>query len=413
MRLLVLLGAGSSCAQVTPGDKHGARLPLVDELNSEVLKWARQYATVTNTPDYFARLWQQRTDYNQKDPLLRTGDAVNFEQVLGDSYALWNGLRGAPFGDPVFSKAAEALGFKDDEASFYNAGEQIRHILSAIALRFRESSQSFEAGADQSPVFGSYRKLLGGLGRSFDLGIYNLNYDTVAYKGRPGLLFTGFDEMGNFQPGDVHDREQWNFIYHLHGSVHFSYPEVPVDRIVWKDSLVDDFIDSMEVPTEGPDRRVRIASTVITGGWKLEQLQEEPFQTYYSSFRRHAYQADAIVIGGYGFGDSHINSVITNAIAHRRRKVPVLIIDKAEMDGAPKLGQVVVPGRTASPWERAQSTLRFTGLNKPGPIAVPYFPGFEFLDDYRAPTALWTGGFETASSVSEAMVRWLRLGSFQ
>jgi len=384
----------------------------VGELNSEVLTWAKQHATVMRTPDYFARLWQLRTEYNRRDPFLGFDQTVNFEQVLGDCYALWNGLRGAPFGDPVFFKAAESLSFKDGESGFSNAGEQIRHILEATALRFRESSQSFEAGADQSPAFASYRELLQGLGDNFDLGIYNLNYDTVAYKGAPGLLFTGFDELGDFQPGNVHDREQWNFIYHLHGSVHFCYPERPVDRIVWKDKLGGDFIDTLDIPTEGSDRRVRIASTVITGGWKLEQLQDEPFQTYYSSFRRHAYQADAIMIGGYGFGDSHINSVITNAIYNRRRKVPVLILERAEMGGAPKLGKLAEPGRKISPWERSQSTLRLSGMSKPGPAAVSKHPGFEFLDDYRAPTALWTGGFETAASNVEAVVRWLKMGTF-
>jgi len=88
-------------------------------------------------------------------------------------------------------------------------------------------------------------------------------------------------------------------------------------------------------------------------------LQDEPFQSYYSSFRRHAYQADAILIGGYGFNDKHINSVITNAIGNRRRKVPVLIIAKTAMGEAPKLGQVFAPGQSPSIWLLAQSTLRF------------------------------------------------------
>ena len=84
MKLLILLGAGSSCGQSVSAEKIGMNFPLVEELNAEVLKWAAHHAIVTSTTDFFGRLWQLRAEYNQSDPVVTSDQRVNFEQVLGD-----------------------------------------------------------------------------------------------------------------------------------------------------------------------------------------------------------------------------------------------------------------------------------------------------------------------------------------
>ena len=57
----------------------------------------------------------------------------------------------------------------------------------------------------------------------FDVGIYNLNYDAVALTAWPEA-FTGFNSAGDFDPITVHQRREWDFLYHLHGSVYHTLP---------------------------------------------------------------------------------------------------------------------------------------------------------------------------------------------
>jgi len=88
-KLLVLLGAGSSCS-------HG--LPSVAELDSFLLDEARAVSRRPPSPqDYFELLWRNREDYyspvqSQYRP------ALNYEVVLGDLFALANWVKDRPYG---------------------------------------------------------------------------------------------------------------------------------------------------------------------------------------------------------------------------------------------------------------------------------------------------------------------------
>ena len=115
MKLLILLGAGSSCGQPA---SDGAKFPLLSELNSETKKWAEEYAA--NSLDCYGHLWKLRFDYNAGYEWL---EPVNFEQVLGDFHSLLNGLRRSPFGDPVLAKAAKAIGFPDDDGQWFGRAQ--------------------------------------------------------------------------------------------------------------------------------------------------------------------------------------------------------------------------------------------------------------------------------------------------
>ena len=84
-----------------------------------------------------------------------------------------------------------------------------------------------------SEPMGKFGSILGRLRQDFEVGIYNLNYDTVAASTWPEA-FLGFDEAGCFRAGSMHQRRDWGFIYHLHGSVHHSLSGPFGDRIEWR-----------------------------------------------------------------------------------------------------------------------------------------------------------------------------------
>jgi len=89
--------------------------------------------------------------------------------------------------------------------------EMVNHFVDACAL----------ASSAKTAEIAELGRFLAALQQEFDIGIITLNYDNIFTQALPGL-HTGFDSVGKFDPMSVFTRtEQWNFIYHLHGSVHF------------------------------------------------------------------------------------------------------------------------------------------------------------------------------------------------
>lgn len=165
------------------------------------------------------------------------------------------------------------------------------------------------------------------------MGIYNLNYDTAALVACQNA-YVGFGKTGNFEADVVHRRSRWDFVYHLHGSVHYSLRSRTGGPICWRQDLADteSFFDSLE--GSASDKRSEGKSfprtALIAGGFKLDQLLIEPFHSLHATFVRHLYAADAILIGGYGFGDVHINRALQNRLVVAHEKPPVMVLDLAD-----------------------------------------------------------------------------------
>jgi hypothetical protein len=173
----------------------------------------------------------------------------------------------------------------------------------------RECSRSLDT---RSAAFTGYRDLLAQLREDFDVGIYNLNYDNVAVTAWPEA-FTGFPD-GKFDPRAVGTRREWDFIYHVHGSVHYSFCDPPFTRALeWRSLDRTDFVDCRDGNPELVSGFLPMQpTTLVAGGYKLDQLLADPAQTFHASLVRHAHEADAFLIVGYGFGDVHVNRALRN-----------------------------------------------------------------------------------------------------
>ena len=451
-RLLVVLGAGSSVEQ---------DFPNTQELGLEIAGWAREHFErvgrasegghlPSQWPDYYGLLWKNRENYHSGVPdevkgLAEHRTAPNYERVLGDLHALMNGVLGKPYGDPIYQWITKADVFKDlgiapDGAdwedlrsgkNFHAVQGQLKALCTRLAARIRGNSVRFEIELENgrgTEAFEPYREIFLGLSQEFDLGVYNLNYDTVALNALPHA-FVGFHRKnGRFVPSEVLSRPDWNFLYHLHGSVHHRIrfeSRVMEDpdfgqKITWYNDLSqtgdgEDWEDAGDVAMKSDGKRVLLTS-LIAGGWKLDQLQDEPFLTFYSSFVRHVHEADAILIGGYGFGDLHVNSILRNALRARSRsgRPPVIVL------GHNKGGRPIA-NRDADPWSSAMATTlrvpvkRFRDFQHRSeahwtnlPHKVP--PGeFEQLVDANRPIpiATWNWGFNAAAPKISEIIKWL------
>jgi hypothetical protein len=255
--------------------------------------------------------------------------------------ALASWVTPSPFGNAL-SEAIRDSGLSErftwsspssDERFFYRLIlNQLAYLLEKLADYMRERSRTLKKDA---PEFENYRTILSRLRDEFEIGIYNLNYDNVAVSAWPDA-FTGFRD-GEFDARGIGLRREWEFIYHLHGSVHHSFPDDPPFALglVWKDNLDSTFKNSQQplIPNMGQEFTPIVPTTLIAGGFKLDQLLADPFQTFHAALIRHAHEADAVLIAGYGFGDVHVNRALQNRYSlspyDASRRPPVVVLTKS------------------------------------------------------------------------------------
>jgi hypothetical protein len=399
-KLLVILGAGSSIP---------CNMPSVACLDGKMQNWGQAWATAHGSPDYFAALWQDIETYYRSGKH-RPPPRVNFEKVLGEMIALSHWMTPPPQGDTLRQTACDGappprLTFPApmDYGPAVAVRDQFSHLSKKLAKHMRMRSRSIDRAA--TSVL-KYKALFDGLRGRFDVGVYNLNYDAVALTAWPDA-YVGFD-AGAFDAAAVHARSEWGFIYHLHGSVHHSLVR---DRIKWWRDLAGEFFDghpglSTDVRSEGKSFP---KTTLVAGGFKLDQLLVEPFHSLHAALVRHVYEADAVLIGGYGFADVHVNRALRNRLADRAAedRPPVMILDRAGDRTDPMAFRHDL-------WAREVCrTLSTDGhfFHEPG-HASPPVPhelaakgSFEVASLHRV--ALWHGGFVEAESRLDGIVPWL------
>jgi hypothetical protein len=400
-KLLMILGSGSS---VSLG------LPSVADLDGELRCWGQEWASAHHCPDYFEALRQSTAKYYNSVTYSSSRPPANFEKTLGEMLALSHWMTPSPDGDTLRQVACNGhappdLVFPESEkhGPAITLRVQLGHLLSKLAGHMRSRSLAIDTAGER---FRQYAALFDHMRDHFDVGIFNLNYDTAAIAAMQGAS-TGFGDDGTFEPRAVHSRSRWDFVYHLHGSVHHSLVRPNVKQICWRADLAGEFFDTDE--GVGPDmrseQRLFPVTTLLAGGFKLDQLLVEPFQSLHAALVRGVYDADAILIGGYGFGDAHVNHVLKNRLTTAGDRPPVLIVDKRSRGAVSAAND-----RWATDLCNALRTnghfFREVDRNLSSPHTEAAINGsFEVAELHRV--ALWNGDFAEASSRVDDMVAWL------
>jgi len=256
-------------------------------------------------------------------------------------------------------------------------------------------------------MFQSYRRIFDTLRDRFDVGVYNLNYDNVAFTALPDA-YVGFDESGRFDAVEVQARREFGFIYHLHGSVHHTLKGVFANSMGWQKDLSGSFDDGDfgRSQNDASDGKSMPKTTLIAGGHKLDQLLPEPFQTLYSAFVRHVHEADAIIIGGYGFTDVHVNRALRNRFESGKPRAPVVILDFAQDNADP-----IKFRRDAWVHNMWQCLVVQDDFYEPGhsspPIVRELKRGRGFEVSRGSKIAIWHGGFVEAEWRIKTICGWL------
>jgi hypothetical protein len=403
-KLLVILGAGSSIP---------CGMPSVATINLKMKEWCRNYRwpykpsfNADRGEGIFNDLWKIGKQY-YKNRFWRDPDiSVDFEKVLREMMAVASWVTPSPQGNVLRlavqdSRLLECFKWYSSlmETPYGCRNvilEEVGHLSGKLAAYIRACSNTLRV---ESLAFQTYKAMLSRLRQEFDVGVYNLNYDNVALSAWPDA-FTGFAD-GEFDPRSVVGRTEWRFIYHLHGSVHHSLNSW--NCIEWRDDLTEDFRDSVpEAPIIGEGFKPIVPTTLIIGGFKLDQFLPDPFQTFYASLVRHAHEADAILIAGYGFGDVHVNQTLRNRCLHAPCRI--VIIDKTE----PSLGWTEY---RSDLWTlELRHALADIGFQRKEKIKnfQQLVAGNELEKDLRDQVAIWHKGFIEAAECLDIVLDWLR-----
>lgn len=412
-KLLVILGAGSSIP---------CGMPSVENIDKQMKCWSREWEPESPTDagrDVFNVLWDAfERYYGTNHYCIRP----NYERVLGEMIMLASWLSPPPFGTPFADAVRDSRTVceldwlhdcSDKNAARKRVLEQHSFLFKKLANYMRNLSQALALDIHK-PAFSDYVEFFHKLQEHFELGIYNLNYDTIAHTAWPEA-FTGFDSSGAFDPLCISQRREWGFIYHIHGSVHHCISHETIRPwIIWKEELGEAFTDSgISAADMAQNFKSIPLTTLIAGGFKLDQLLADPYQTFYSTLVRHVYEADAILIVGYGFGDLHVNRVLRNRFEgpnHDDRPHPqVAILEKS----CPQRYRTARLGiHEFWSWELTH-TLKTSFKKGSGRPSLDNRTVKDFIEhamfetDTNNRVAIWHGGFREALSAVHKITSWL------
>ena len=122
---------------------------------------------------------------------------------------------------------------------------------------------------------------------------------------------------------------------------------------------------------------------------------------------RHVYAADAILIGGYGFADVHINRALRNRLVIPGMKPPVLVLDRAGSKTGPMAFRQDFWANELCAALNASASHYLEPAHTPQLLLSELAArgAFEVSAPHRV--ALWYGGFGEAATRLDGIVPWL------
>jgi hypothetical protein len=218
--------------------------------------------------------------------------------------------------------------------------------------------EKFKKAAD---YYSGFRRLQQAL--QFPLKIFSLNYDLCFERVVGGEEFrveTGFGREGEenhwewrrFDEPSVESDRPEIYLYKLHGSIN------------WKRDAAGNLFAVDHAGSNIPASEMQV---IFGREFKLEA--GDPYLFYAFEFRRSTLEARAVVAVGYGFGDDHINKMLSQAVRHDGNKRIVVVSNVAEANSKDKAAEVaaklaidsncitIVPGTAKSFLDRADIDL--------------------------------------------------------
>jgi hypothetical protein len=311
-KLLIVAGAGASV-------EFG--MPSVGEIDYLFNDWALEILPLKddNTKSLYTWVKEQVENYASQNKRNRMGAIMNFESILFTIQNLsglhrdedWQSFnnRIMPFVD--LKDVPEVMRFGQERIANGDDFAQLQsYLIDKLLVHIREKCSTLRN--DKSVELDLLSDFFNELKKKYEIGIINLNYDNVILSALPDIE-TGYDRRTGTFSRDRLNSTNWNFCFHMHGSVHFDMKgsETELHKIQWNDDLKSVFSSNSSGrsgidTTEGVHH---IQSSIITGLDKANQILREPFGPYFMRIDHLVHEADAILFLGYGFADMHLNKM--------------------------------------------------------------------------------------------------------
>ncbi len=335
-KLLIVTGAGASI-------EFG--LPSVKQIDNLLENWAKSILPLKGDPNHSLYSWvkQRFKDYVTQNPKNDIHSIINFENLLytiQNIYSLikdeeWSHFtnRLNPFID--LTNFPEVVSFRREKIA--DAGDfHFLHsfLVDKLLEHFRIKCKTLRQ--DKESELQILKNFFLSLKEHFRIGFINLNYDNVILSALPDLK-TGFNKVTDEFSRDELYNSEWNFCYHLHGSIYLDMKgekDTEMHKIFWNGDLSSQFSQnssgrSGNYTNEGIDH---LTTNIITGLDKTNQLLREPFGVYFMQLDKLIYEADAVLFMGYGFNDLHLNKLFPFIRYDKSKTRKVVIIGWAAED---------------------------------------------------------------------------------
>lgn len=411
-KLLVLTGAGASVDFGMPNVNDVSKILAEATRERFPLLFDQSRGLFEYFEDQLAEYWRLRGRLSSierptfEDVLLAIFETAGALDDKGSASPSTAFLSVRPFPDLGFDRSSRVAA--DDNVIREFGATAVDSLLAEFRGRCLNAERDLPAN------FAALRGLVSALAEEFELSFATLNYDDVLYR-CANHLETGFDCNGRFDNLGLFHRENWGVFLHLHGSVHFDFRDDNsrfggfggFEDVHWVEDL--ESTSGQNASGSGPSAGKALAkfprSVLVAGLGKEVQIQKQPFRTYFAEFDRLVASADALLVVGYGWMDTHVNLAFEHFRDERRR--PVAAIEYA--------GDDVWNARTPVGSGGHAAVHRLLGFMKtpygemsiiPRPVAgLKETKEFELSRDPKRPLAIWYGGFLEACRHPEKVVQ--------
>lgn len=403
-KLLIIVGAGASV-------EFG--MPSVSDIDTLFDKLSNEIFHVPSCNISLYKYLQRRIiDYFKSvQKPIKTG--TNFEEILYTALnvsSMNNHNRTNPISALYDFKSfpqVEVYGQSPREIKYYDFSQLSLRLIDGLLIEFRSRCSSLNDRKHDE--LNTLETFLSNLKERFDLGVLTFNYDNVLLSQLSSPVVTGFDPQGRFNPSLILNNKSWNFIYHLHGSVHFDMHsnDNGLHNVTFNHDLNSTFqqnsfgrsgettIEGQYVPT----------SNIIAGYGKSYQIQRNPYYLYFTDFGRKIYEADALLFAGYGFNDIYVNNIVEESFNFNRNR-PVVVLTYSYDNEDPM--QFRSDNWTRNLIKTIETNVQSMSTEKyahpPRVHKMKDNKEFEISKDTDKPLAIWHNGFLAACNNSKLII---------
>lgn len=390
-KLLIIVGAGASVEFDMPSVS--AIDDLFDTWSNPILKIPSQDISL-----YRYLLNEVKNYYNSAPRPIKTD--TNFEEILYTALSAYS-LNNSNHTNPLsalydFKTFPQVEVFGTTRNVDYDDFRLLAsHLIDELLKEFR--SRCATLTTTKQNELNTLQTFFNSLYSHFDVGVLTFNYDNI-FLSQLNNPITGFDLNGQFNPNIILKNKSWNFIYHLHGSVHFDMQtnSIGLHNITFNPDLQSTFQQNSlgrSGQTTVEDQFV-LTSNIIAGYGKSYQIQRNPYYLYFTDFGKKIYEADAVLFAGYGFNDIYVNNIISESFDFKRNR-PVVVLTYSQDNEDPMQFRQDNWARNLTNTITTNAHTMSTKNHTAAPMIsdIKTNKEFEVSKDIDKPLAIWHNGF--------------------